>query len=344
MYMKIKYCCPLCKNILSECAAKYFCIACDKEYIISDEIPDLRINSEALECSFYEEVFHDHHYRFIKSENCYFRDQDYLADKIGFFIRKNALLSFLKIVNDCCSTDLVVLDLGAGDGLFSQFIIDNDSEIHCVDLSRHSLNKAAKFLNYPNLKKNKKKYFTQADISDLPFQDRSFDYVMLIEIIEHLENPIEALKEVFRVLKPNGSLFLTTPNDHGKGFLYGKFKNITSRFGFRLKEFRNIYKESEEIEQKYKIKSHIKQFTIDELKEIVFKSGFQLNTISSLYLTYLDIQMVSKLFRGVDKFINHYKIIKSLTFLEEKLSSLKYFRKKGFIQICIATRPNEYKM
>ncbi len=46
----------------------------------------------------------------------------------------------------------------------------------------------------------------------LPFSSNTFDTVIMGEIIEHLENPIFALKEIKRVLKVGGALVGTTPN------------------------------------------------------------------------------------------------------------------------------------
>jgi len=46
-----------------------------------------------------------------------------------------------------------------------------------------------------------------------PFDDATFDVVLFCEIIEHLlMDPVAALKEIKRILKPNGALILTTPN------------------------------------------------------------------------------------------------------------------------------------
>lgn len=50
-----------------------------------------------------------------------------------------------------------------------------------------------------------------SDITAIPVDDESFDVVMCIEVIEHLPNPIEALSELNRVLKPGGKLIITAP-------------------------------------------------------------------------------------------------------------------------------------
>ena len=51
--------------------------------------------------------------------------------------------------------------------------------------------------------------FQQAEIQSLPFEDESFDTVILAQVIEHLRDP-EDLKELMRVLRPDGCLIITT--------------------------------------------------------------------------------------------------------------------------------------
>ena len=47
---------------------------------------------------------------------------------------------------------------------------------------------------------------------NLPFANKSFDIVTMLEVIEHLDNPEKALKEIYRVLKRNGKVIISTPN------------------------------------------------------------------------------------------------------------------------------------
>ena len=49
------------------------------------------------------------------------------------------------------------------------------------------------------------------DITQIPEPDGSFDAIMCIEVLEHLEAPIEALREFRRLLRPGGVLVLTAP-------------------------------------------------------------------------------------------------------------------------------------
>ncbi|MGE5500015.1 MAG: class I SAM-dependent methyltransferase [Syntrophothermus sp.] len=46
---------------------------------------------------------------------------------------------------------------------------------------------------------------------ELPFKSRAFDSAVSFQVMEHLPEPLEFLKENFRVLKPGGYLLITTP-------------------------------------------------------------------------------------------------------------------------------------
>jgi len=46
----------------------------------------------------------------------------------------------------------------------------------------------------------------------IPFPDASFDYVVCLEVIEHVDDPLALCRELCRVLRPGGRLFISTPN------------------------------------------------------------------------------------------------------------------------------------
>lgn len=54
--------------------------------------------------------------------------------------------------------------------------------------------------------------FVQADCSQLPFADESFDIVICRSVLEHLEKPAETFQEISRVLTPGGTFVFLTPN------------------------------------------------------------------------------------------------------------------------------------
>ena len=55
--------------------------------------------------------------------------------------------------------------------------------------------------------------FKIGSITDIPFPDKSFDVVTAIEVMEHIDNPLEAFKEIHRVLKKGGTYVMSTPNN-----------------------------------------------------------------------------------------------------------------------------------
>ncbi len=51
----------------------------------------------------------------------------------------------------------------------------------------------------------------KADICDLPFKDDQFDFIICNHVLEHIPNDTQAMKEIYRVLKPGGTAILQVP-------------------------------------------------------------------------------------------------------------------------------------
>lgn len=56
--------------------------------------------------------------------------------------------------------------------------------------------------------------FQVASVCQLPFESNSFDAIFYHHVIEHVDDPVGSLKELDRVLKPGGWIFVGTPNRH----------------------------------------------------------------------------------------------------------------------------------
>jgi len=93
-----------------------------------------------------------------------------------------------------CSKDEKIVDIGGNKG--HTFNGCDRKNIVTVDID-----------DYSNLVEN----FVRADAHHLPFKDKSFNTAVLAEILEHVENPIQVLKEAKRVAK---KIIITVPNEY----------------------------------------------------------------------------------------------------------------------------------
>ncbi len=123
-------------------------------------------------------------------------------------IRNEKLEDRLKIVLEVFSRYEFerILDVGCGNGNFTVLIgkACKAKEIYGLDISEKYIEMARKI--------GIKVFRLDVDSEDFPFKDNYFDAVFAGEIIEHLYDPDHLLDEVYRVLKKDGILILTTPN------------------------------------------------------------------------------------------------------------------------------------
>ena len=100
-----------------------------------------------------------------------------------------------------------VLDCGVGSGSLSMAldnILSDPVTFHSIDTSAEMLVQARSKMHAAGLRAHHK----QADVLSLPYKDQSFDVVMAAHVLEHLPDPKRALREMIRVLKPGGAVFV----------------------------------------------------------------------------------------------------------------------------------------
>ena len=90
----------------------------------------------------------------------------------------------------------LVLDVGAGTGRYRGLFGHCEYRAHDFGLEPSTAYTA---LNY------------ESDITEIPVPDGSFDVILCTEVLEHVSEPIKAVNELARILKPGGRLLITAP-------------------------------------------------------------------------------------------------------------------------------------
>lgn len=108
----------------------------------------------------------------------------------------------------------------------------------------------------PSLESTKLRTISATLDNKLPFEDNSFDVVSLMAVLEHLEKPLDILREIRRVLKEGGVLIGTVPSKAAKPVL----EFLSYKIG--------IVSEAE-------IRDHKQYFNKKDLLEIFAGAGFK---------------------------------------------------------------------
>ena len=76
-------------------------------------------------------------------------------------------------------------------------------------------------------------------VQDLPFADNSFDLVFFHHVIEHVGSPSVSLRELSRVLRPGGLIYIGTPNRHRAVGYLGSFEaSRVQKFRYNLADYK----------------------------------------------------------------------------------------------------------
>ena len=132
------------------------------------------------------------------------------------FIEKKRVKAIFKMMR--IHKEDYVLEVGCGAGN----VIEKASrgKLFGMDISLYILSKAKEKLN-------QKIYLLQADAQYLPFKDQVFKQIICSEVLEHLLDPSAGLLEIVRVLKTQGAVIISIPNES----LINQIKSILIRLG-----------------------------------------------------------------------------------------------------------------
>ncbi len=163
-----------------------------------------------------------------------------------------------------------VLDLGCGDGDYAKRLKDLGFDVIAGDID------LARF-RYKN-----EIEFKHCDITkEMPFSANHFDYVLLMEVVEHLRNPYVVMPEINRIIKTNGSLVISTPN----------VLNFKSRFRFLVEGAYEYFREPplDQVKNPKEVifNLHLVSYRYHELEYLLSATGFKVDRIfTSLYEGY----------------------------------------------------------
>ncbi|MGB5217787.1 MAG: class I SAM-dependent methyltransferase [Smithella sp.] len=106
----------------------------------------------------------------------------------------------------------VVLDAGCGLGRHLRHLARiPDLKIYGIDKNNWALRETSKSLDTQPDALTRDYLVSIADINKLPFADASFDCVICSEVLEHIPDHQNAIRELDRILKPNGTLAVSVP-------------------------------------------------------------------------------------------------------------------------------------
>jgi 2-polyprenyl-3-methyl-5-hydroxy-6-metoxy-1,4-benzoquinol methylase len=155
-----------------------------------------------------------------------------------------------------------LLDLGAGEGALSKRLLEMGFDVESCDLNPGRFKIA--------------KNCTQVDLNELlPYQNETFDFIICVEVIEHLRNPWLIVSECKRILKKKGKLIITTPN----------IFSVISRVQFLILAehvwFPNSQLNEDPKDLYHALDRHINPIGFSELEHILRENGLTIEKLST---------------------------------------------------------------
>lgn len=176
----------------------------------------------------------------------------------------------LKVILNYVSNLESALEVGCGYGGMTSVLNETFKKLSAIDISKNAIE------HCHSLPKLKGVDLSIMDSNDLVFPDNTFDLVTIFDVLEHLQEPNITIKNIYRVLKQNGILILSTPNPRSVGH-YLKEGPSKKYFGKPLESRKKQW-------FGYQDDSHISLLTISKWRELLVRNNFMLLEDGTDYL------------------------------------------------------------
>jgi 2-polyprenyl-3-methyl-5-hydroxy-6-metoxy-1,4-benzoquinol methylase len=148
-----------------------------------------------------------------------------------------------------------ILDIGCGNGSLLSLFKRENWVVHGVEISKTRFESAKKELPLESI--------YNCTVEEAKFESNYFDVVVLNHVLEHIADPNDSLKEINRVLKPSGLLYLSVPNISSLQF------KVAKEDWYHLD-----------------IPRHIFHYNPETITKILEKNGFQTTKVSFPFLDF----------------------------------------------------------
>ena len=145
-------------------------------------------------------------------------------------------LPFSRLVDYKALKGKKVLEIGCGMGAHAEVFANAGAQITAIDLTQKAVSLTKRRFELFDIKNAT---VMKNDAEKLPFPDNSFDFVWSWGVIHHSSNTKRIVKEILRVLKPNGrTSVMIYHRDSTRYFVYGLYQGI---FKGKFLRYRSLY-------------------------------------------------------------------------------------------------------
>jgi len=188
--------------------------------------------------------------------NKYYQDNSkshshkYTSDELEFFENKAKVAEY--ICNDLENKTL--LDVGAGEGFFANYFFDKSWQVTTLDYSDYGISN-----HNPQLKNTIIKNDIFKSIQMLIEKKNKYGVVNLSNVLEHVLNPVDLLKDLRSLLHKNSYLRISVPNDYSNFQEFLLNKNYTTNTWLAPPD-------------------HLHYFTFDSLTKLLESLNYEVHT------------------------------------------------------------------